>query len=555
MKKPAFLLSELTDFEREKLEQDIFYYGMYLAGFSYSQLKESGWLNHLYSKDELRKTIDSQTSFIPHYSKNNEISIILNTGSYAPAHHGHIEMLLSAEKKLEELGLLTEAVVKILSPSHDKYVLTKSEDIKVWNIDKRLRHLHNLVDEIGDEQLLVDIWESIYCSYPVNFTDVILKYVRDLDKQNIKYKIFYVFGSDNECFLHAFSCLNENLKNKFYGVCVQRDDYPVKINSLESNIIYVDDSKSSHLQSRNLRKNLPVTVDKNIQSFYSYGGFYAVRKDNSSALSSWIDSFPEHKEQLVLTYNDFHNELKKTIHQYLGVEMLTVDLEVQRAILKDVLSGKNIINLDLGTNADESVNQYPLNKGRLFNPSSRQNRPIKMLGRTDCGLKNKEIPPGDYWFVDDDIASGQTYSLIEKELSFSNIKFIGKLNLTKSYCDLIGKDYELFDIVDTKDFLLGTYSGGLICEYWGKAVRVPYFANFVNLYSRASIPHSFIKSFNQDVLKLNHVFFAKNSFLKIKNLEKSLEINLLDVLELNLQLSQDMSMMHVIESLIENQKY
>lgn len=555
MSKPVFNIEALSLFEAEKLKQDIFYYSMYQNGFSYDELKSSGWLNHDYSKKKLLDVMDNQSSFIPHFAKDGEVAIILNTGSYAPVHDGHIMMLNNVESHLKELGLIKNSI-KILSPSHDKYVLTKSEDIKIWNINKRLRFLYNLVDKYKDEKLMVDIWEGVYCDYPVNFTDVILKYVRDLEKQNIKYKIFYVFGSDNEQFLYPFDSLPNEYKDKFFGVCVKRDGYPTHINSQGENIIYVDNHNYSFLKSRDLRKEKVYTEDVFVQSFYSYGGFYAVRKDNLSALSSWLGkAYDDRKQSLISAYDEFHDSLKNTIHKYLKVEVLSIDLEVQRKILSSVLKNKKSLNLDLATNRDSSINQLPLSKGRLFNPASRQNKPIKMIERNDLGVFNIQIPPGKYWFVDDDIASGQTFALIQDELSKIGVVFEDKLNLTESYCNMIGKEYSLFDIVDTKDFLLGTYSGGLICEYFGSGVRVPYFANYVNLYSRASIPHSVICDFNLDILKLNRDFFRKNNFLTVDDLEKNTEEqNILDVLRLNFDVSKTMPIVEIIEQMIEKAK-
>ena len=81
--------NNLTTFEKEKLEADPFYMSMVKAGYDYKALQRSGWLNHAYSYEQMQK-INKRTA--TQFGKQ-DIFILLNTGSYAPAHQGHIEQL------------------------------------------------------------------------------------------------------------------------------------------------------------------------------------------------------------------------------------------------------------------------------------------------------------------------------------------------------------------------------------------------------------------------------------------------------------------------------
>jgi hypothetical protein len=550
MNQLAFNSHPISTFEREKLEHDVFYSSMFKAGFDYSALQSSGWLNHSYSYSELLHVMNSQTSFIPHYSKNKEISIILNTGSYAPAHNGHISMLKMTQNYLKSKGLITQSLM-VLSPSHDKYVLTKSKDIEYWNIDNRIEHLYKLIDQYPyfdqEDNFIVDNWESVYCNTPVNFTDVINKYVYDLHNQDIQFKIYYVFGSDNEQFLHAFSHLPDELKKIFFGVCVRREGYPTIINSNSSNIIYIDNlEEHSSLKSREIRSSISIS-DNDLNKIVKKG-FYAIREDKEIALSQWIDKYPQHKEHLLNQYTDFHNSLKNIIHKYLDIDTLSIYLSKQKEILSSIAKNKNILNLDLGTNQEKSIDQKPLNLGRIFNPSSRQHKPLSMIKRPDKFTHfYPKIEKGEYVFVDDDIASGQTFNLLKKTLSFQDIHLIDKVNLTQEYCHCLNIDYHLFDIVDTKDFLLGTYTGGLICEFFGCPVRVPYFSNYVNLNTRANIPYSKLIAFNEEILNINKIFFQKNMFLTVQDISLCEgAFNILDVIHLNFSTHSNMPLYDLI---------
>lgn len=553
MKNVVFNMNELSTFELDKLNNDLFYSSMVNSGCSYENLKESGWLNHDYSMKDMLKVMNSMVSPLPHYQDKHkkEINIILSTGSYAPAHEGHINMLKMTKDYLIKNKLIENAVM-ILSPSHDKYVLNKSTDIVNWNIDNRIKKLYQVIDNYSEKSkkdtILVDIWEAVYCDFPVNFTDVIIKYAKDLEKQNIKYRIFYVFGSDNEKFMNAFKNIEKKYNDKFYGVCVERDSYPFSFQSISKNTLFIKkEKKYSYLQSRQLRKENNYYLVK--ESKNAKKGFYAIRKDCLLPLQKWINKYPEKKEILISSYEIFHEELKTLIGKYTSMPMMTINIDIQKKILKKLCKNKKSLNLDLETNGFKIKDQYPLNMGRLFNPGDCQRNPLKIVSRPDIKTTKINIK-GNFIFVDDDIVSGETYKMVKNKLIKKGINLVGKINLAKEYCEYQGENYELYDIVDTKDFLLGSCYGGLICKFFNKSVRVPYFSNYVNLNTRASIPYSKIKDFNKEVIILNKKFFAKNNYLKVKDMNKNLKntISLKKVISMNYLIEDETT----LEELIHN---
>jgi nicotinic acid mononucleotide adenylyltransferase len=529
--------SNLSEFEKEKLSSDRFYLSQALAGHSYESLSASGWLNHMYSHEELNKAQSSFYTPFEHYAGDKkEVFILLNTGSYAPAHMGHISLLKRAKEKVIQLGL-TDNPVMVLSPSHDKYVLNKSSDIKEWNINKRMEYLNKaLVDypyKKDDDIFLVDPWEAAYCEYPVNFTDVIIKYVKDLEELGIDYKIGYVFGSDNEQFLYAFSELNEVDQSKFFAICVEREGYPTKINSTAPNVLYAENKDEFfNMKSREIRKNPYFYSHPEFDASlcYNKNGFYAVRHDSTIALQDWIKKYPEKEKQLKDSYLEFHKELKALFKEFTKVEIESIDLDSQRSLVERFSKEFNCINLDIGTNDINGMK--PLNYGRMFIPASMQHKPIKMITRPEAKVNNEDIPPGEYVFIDDDIASGNTLRLIQNILIKDGITFKKYINLAQEYFENKEKTFLLFDIVDTKDFLLGSYSGGLICEIKGQPLRLPYFAKYVNLQSRASIEYSDIVSFNKKLLELNKAFFIKNAYLTLNDIGAELKEFMFAYLEL-----------------------
>ena len=147
------------------------------------------------------------------FSSNKKNAVLVTTGSFAPFHSGHYNMMLLSKIQLEELGFNVSG--SVISPSHDIYVNAKLNIKKSLpsTIEKRIQSIYDCIFEIDKNFVYtVDTWEAIALNNAINFSDVLLRveyYFKSIGK-NVE--IFYVFGSDNKDFKNAFlekgNCVN-----------------------------------------------------------------------------------------------------------------------------------------------------------------------------------------------------------------------------------------------------------------------------------------------------------------------------------------------------------
>jgi hypothetical protein len=79
--------------------------------------------------------------------------------------------------------------------------------------------------------------------------------------------------------------------------------------------------------------------------------------------------------------------------------------------------------------------------------------------------------------------------------------------------EVYGNDF--LDIIDTRDFLIGTKKGGLLCQFNGGFSRIPYFFPFVNLETRTSIKFDVCRQITKEIISLNISFFEKHPYLTV----------------------------------------
>ena len=142
--------------------------------------------------------------------------------------------------------------------------------------------------------------------------------------------------------------------------------------------------------------------------------------------------------------------------------------------------------------------------------SSSQVKPNRIVSRDSSqSLEEhiKAIPGGEYILVDDDSISGFTLSEVKKEIEKynPNVKITSNAILVKVY---------IYDIVDSRDFLLTEVNSGLVSEL---GFRVPYIYPYVNLTSRASINKKEQADFSISVLEMNLKMI--NEDMKLKDLK------------------------------------
>ncbi len=241
---------------------------------------------------------------------------------------------------------------------------------------------------------------------------------------------------------------------------------------------------------------------------------YILRDDKSVALKVWQHSHSP--LSLNAAYDKFFASLQDSITRYTSIDCFIVDSDWQKSYLASLMKTNNLINLDFVTFLP---GQYYYGVSRVFELNSAQSQPLRFIKRQESFstatpnpaenliLNSNHIPPGDYIYVDDDIASGSTLSFTTSLLQKSNIEITSSVNLAQAFCQSINAQINIYDILDVRDFLIGSFMGGLVCDVNTVATRVPYLWPWVNLNSRAKIKPENIKEFNRSIILANLEFF------------------------------------------------
>lgn len=457
--------------------------------------------------------------------------ILLNTGAYSPIHVGHIQMMEEAKEKLSSDYHI---IGGYLSPSHDKYVSSKYKGSAAYHSDARISLCQEVVE--SSQWLMVDPWEARYNKNAINFTDVISRLKKYLKHYiNIDIEIGYVFGSDNAAFTLAF--INQGI-----SICFERPGYELQYNlikkdqNLNNNRHFFIKNKENIYSSKAIREGAIEFLPEKIKHLYFqyknnnypiYSNTYLIRDDSQLCtqfisdhrLNEQLENF---KQQLIYSIN--HSFIG---YSYMKVEFLNVDIQ-NKYLNSSIFDDANIINVDLWT---YRKGQYSLGISRVFELSNGQIKSDTLISRphlkksniVDFNQQFIDIPSGKYTLVDDDIASGRTIKMIMDKLG-DNIQIEQLVPLSQySFHQTLGFDisYNFHDIVDLRDFLIGSYHGGLVVNLPnGEIGRAPYVWPYISLDHRAKIPHIKQKEFNLHIWKINKEFYF--------NLEKMLHIKDMD---------------------------
>lgn len=428
--------------------------------------------------------------------------VLLSTGGFYPIHDGHITMMEEAKKVLSKNGY--DIIGGYLSLSHDDYISTKPYCIsdQYERINEGREYLKN------NDWLMIDPWESIYVRTLINFTDVIERLQKYLQKHiDERIKVAYVFGGDNVEFMYCF---------KKYGiaVCLNRNGYNELFNEIikikNDNMYFINNSNfTSFLSSRYIRKNRPPKTNLNKDSKN-----YLIRNESILPLSNLIRE--NNKKLLQQLQEEFLNKFIKLLSDCFDNKIFVniIDMETQLKDAYKYLQKQNTINLDSyfrGT--------YNLEVSRLFDISSYQDKYVKLIGR--LGHESIEdqvskIKKGNYVLVDDDSVTGKTLKHIKEKLPTDVV-----IDKTCLLANSINKN--VFDVIDLRDFIIGTKNSGLVVKLPnGVYTRSPYVMPYVNLTTRASIPPSKEKIFSIAVWQMNKEFYQKyNKNFKLKDADSN----------------------------------
>ncbi|MCC6643440.1 hypothetical protein IT411_01705 [Candidatus Peregrinibacteria bacterium] len=458
--------------------------------------------------------------------------VLLTTGGFSPIHHGHLSLMETAKVKLEEKGMTV--VGGYFSPSHDDYVSTKYGGEAELNSAHRIYLARVAVND--SDWLMVDPWEASYVPTDVNFTDVIERlqtYLRyHLEREDLE--VFYVFGADNGKFARVF-------KDRNGCVCVTRDGYEMAEVQNEPGIAdnqkiiftrsIIGHANYSSTTARKWKANLMPDEVSNLyfrwrKNVLSSDGvslqprkLYIIRDEDSWAIDPWIKKFGEGK--LLAAKETFKNNLAQAIRGaflHVGLPDLPVDVDIRFYHLDDQIQyveqlerQEQVLNLDICTNNGSGVNF-----SRQFYLSDGQFRSRELIGRPGFASINEQIDKikaGTYTLLDDDIASGSTINmlmgLLPETVRINKIRTLMDYSRKKyNHVHLGAFDVEAFDVVDLRDFIIGSKTSGLVVSLPnGEVARAPYLQPYISLISRASIPPSTEMMLSKRILELNLEFF------------------------------------------------
>ena len=514
-----------SDYEsiRKVLEAGFFDDGVPLEHMKNSH-EELWWVTTPVEK--IRARIDSLTKKDKVKIKKNGAVILVTTGAFSPIHDAHINMMEVAKEELEKRGIVV--VGGYISPSHDDYVSTKYNGNATLSIAHRLRLCEEAVAE--SSWLMVDSWEGRYNTVPITFTDVLVRteeYLRVHIKE-IPISTVFVFGSDNATFARAFikrgSC-----------VCVQRPRNEDKVKMIteddrlsSNNKIIIPGIRAAEkdISSSAIRSGGELNMPEESRELFlkwKMGGedksslnqnIYAIRDDSTWGTSLWLNDSNKstlessHKlfVKLLATHIKSSFETPKLPDKPKVITPLILSLSDQQKYIDNLSRSGPVLNLDVCTKS-----KLKINLSRLFNVSDGQCRSNNLIPRPYFEKPEKQfesIPDGTYTLVDDDIATGRTHKTIIGLLP-KRIKIEKTVTLLAESLTVAGIDKStLLDVVDVRDFIVGSRDGGLVVSLPDKSVvRAPYMLPYVSLSTRAKIPPSQEISLSIDLWKLNLQFF------------------------------------------------
>lgn len=470
-----------------------FYSKMYSKGFSRTEIAKAGYFYHNEPKElsntNVDSTVENAISDLVFRSGSNKINIIVLTGCFNPLHSGHIFNLVGANEYVKTIN--KNPTLCILCPAHDSYSTTKLNNM--GDIYSRIVQMKEYTETIIDTYLqnhlniIVDSFPAIQYDSDINFTYIIERYQTILNSLKIKGKVFCSYGSDNAEFGYVLAANNIN------GICTIRNNDKQK---MEDVIQCLKEKKLNTTLIHNIFDNEFSEI--NSTSLRNANKLYLIRNDLEYAL-------PDTPEDELMYYATTITNAFKKVFINTGVQIKTININSQ---MKSIQKPDNavIISLDKFFKGDFNVDI-----SRIFSINSHQKSAIrnKIFNDNDfitfiieCDKRGVQ----KYIIVDDDKSTGQTTSFIESmidklTINFYDIefKYLNELWLDDNHLN----KYDVYDIVDMRDFVFGSVYGGLMCEYSNTIKRFMYYSPEVNLATRAKLPPHAIKEFTETMIHMN----------------------------------------------------
>jgi nicotinic acid mononucleotide adenylyltransferase len=382
--------------------------------------------------------------------------VLLATGAFNPVHAGHIAMMSAARTAATRAGYTV--VGGYLSPGHDDYLQLKC-GAEAIPVSVRLEQC--AAAAASTDWLSVDSWEALHRRVSVNYTDVVARlrsYLRaHVDPQ---IDVLYVCGADNARFALAF-------QRDAGCIVVGRPGAEGEVSTwrarLQRNprVMWVDGKHTA--ASRLLRDGTPYFAPKRK---------LVVRVDDARAVRT-----------LGVDLRSFQEELLAALP---NARVIAPSLTSPR---------RGAISLDPFTTSEQSLavsRRYALGGHQLLGYVARPGNP-SIEEQIDA------IPSGEYTLVDDDRMSGGTLAAVIAMLP-------PRIRITKTELMLEQNPDE--DILDSRDFLVGSDEGGLVVELPdGSVGRAPYLFPYVDPAARASVSNA--RAFSKSMWQANARVFAR----------------------------------------------
>ncbi|MBI1215559.1 MAG: hypothetical protein GC185_07055 [Alphaproteobacteria bacterium] len=515
----------------DKLARDPFYGDVLRHYGSFAAAEAAGYFNDGFAPGLLESLSDPRWLTTPLFKlrrgletrtrsqKERRPLVLFSTGGFAPVHEGHIQMMEAARARMEEAGF--DVIGGFMAPAHDSYVSGKGSGAENFPIGVRLELLAQALAE--NAWIEADPWMAQYTPGDLNFTDIyarLQKYLAAQLPEGGDIAIAYVFGADNARFARAFIAQG-------MAVCVNRPGFAEVLEEVQGDaplmetgrIFFADANVDVSSKRIRLGQHPPLPVRQDMllsEGPASEAHTVFMRDDLDWALAPWRGDVPP--ESFAQAKAAFVSGLKAAMEKaYEGspllpegakMDVVTVPCEEQEAWLRENFSGRDLINMDCVT----SGTGHPANISRLFRLSDGQALTGGIVHRPDAEAWQDDLahlPKGDYVLVDDDIATGASMKALEERLP-EGVRITERVSLLKKWFKQNHPDtpYNPVNILDARDFLIGSRMGGLVVEgFDGSLGRAPYLSPYVSLRSRASVHKGREVAVSAAIYALNLAFF------------------------------------------------
>lgn len=388
--------------------------------------------------------------------------VLLSTGAFCPPHHGHIEMMVRARAAARRAGYTVLA--GYLSPGHDAYVRMKWGE-RALSAPERLQKCADLIHECGQSDwMMIDPWESLHRPTSVNFTDVVARlrtYLRTHVHSSVD--VLYVCGGDNARFVRAFTEDGGCIVVKRPGAEAEETRW----RSIESPRILWSDADHPGASRAMGHLLAPERARKRV----------VVRlEDSSVGLPIGLPSL-----------RSFHERLMDLLSRFVDVRSVPVGqwpMELPAISLDPMMPAHHAFAVSrlFALGGYQSFGHMP--------------RPGAMSFEEQAEM----IPEGDYFLCDDDSVTGGTFRAVRAMLP--------------SRCRILGERVAFHrdadeDVLDARDFLLGSKEGGLVVSLGSRgAGRAVYALPYADPSVRSSIPFLRTHEFSASIWRLNADIFS-----------------------------------------------